>query len=68
MAIGRIPGPIRHEPFSKLVPARTPGSLGRNDAADPNAPSLLGDTPGPQAMKDHEEPFANSALTSIPYT
>lgn len=36
---------------------RTPGTLGRNDSADPNTPSwLTGDTPGPLGINDHADP------------
>jgi hypothetical protein len=38
-------------------PARTPGSLGINDAADPTRFSHLGDTPGPLGWNDHASPF-----------
>jgi hypothetical protein len=37
------------------VPARTPGSLGINDHADPNVTSLLGDTPGVLGHNDHAD-------------
>jgi len=66
MAGSRTPGPTRHDPFSKLVAARTPGPLGRNDAADPNALALLGDTSSPLGVNDHAEPFANKAGQDFP--
>jgi hypothetical protein len=43
----RKPGPENHNPFSPLLPPETPGPLGRNDAGDPDAKSLLGNMPGP---------------------
>src|SRR5687767_12804435 len=66
MAGSRIPGPTHYNPFSKLLPSRTPGPLGRNDAADPTAPSRPGDTFGPLGVKDYAEPMGNSALGAIP--
>lgn len=41
---------LDHTLFPKICPARTPGSLGINDHADPNAWSFLGDTPGPVGL------------------
>jgi hypothetical protein len=35
------------------VPSRTPGPLGKNDAADPTITAQLGDTPGPLGLNDH---------------
>ena len=58
MAGSRIPGPICHDPFSKYPPARTPGPLGSNDAADPNMPAGVGDTPGSLGVNDHGELIA----------
>jgi hypothetical protein len=52
MAASRNPGPISHDPFSVFVPARTPGSLGVNDAADPDAYATPGDTPVPVGMNN----------------
>ncbi|HEU0177523.1 MAG TPA: hypothetical protein VFV58_24945 [Blastocatellia bacterium] len=66
MAGSRTPGPTRHDPFSKRVTARTPGPLGRNDAADPNALALLGDTSSSLGVKDHAEPFAYKAGQDFP--
>lgn len=37
------------------APARTPGPLGVNDAADPNIPALRGDSPGSLGFNDHAE-------------
>jgi hypothetical protein len=50
--MSRYPGPETNDPYSMLPPPRTPGSLGRNDAADPNIIALLGDTPGPLGVHD----------------
>ena len=41
---------------SPVLPARTPGSLGYNDAGDPNVTALLGDTPGSVGSNDHGDP------------
>src|ERR1039457_3750525 len=51
--MSRIPGPTFHHPFSRTVPPRTPGILGRNDAGDPHAKAQLGDTPGSLGVNDH---------------
>lgn len=56
MAESRKSGP-RNPPFGICrVPARSPGILGYNDAADPNQFSLLGDTPGPLGSNDYASP------------
>jgi hypothetical protein len=50
MAGSRSPGSVgteRKATASRKFPPRTPGPLGRNDAADPNVKSHHGDTPGP---------------------
>lgn len=39
-----------------LIPARTPGTLGRLDAADPDVRTCSGDTPGSLGLRDHAEP------------
>ena len=39
-----------------LIPARTPGTLGRLDAADPDARACSGDTPGSLGVRDHGDP------------
>lgn len=53
--MSRIHWPLGYDPFSPS--ALTPGSLGHNDAADPDKPkSLLGDTPGPLGIFDHGDP------------
>jgi len=54
----RIAGPTGKNPFA-MAP-RTPGPLGINDAASPDAPdALLGDTPGSLGVNDHAEALAN---------
>jgi hypothetical protein len=49
---GCRPGPASHNPFSRFGAPRTPGPLGRYDAADPNWLSCRGDTPGPLGLND----------------
>lgn len=50
--MSRLPHPFGGEPFRPAN--RTPGSLGRNDAANPDRhPSLYGDTPGSLGRSDH---------------
>jgi hypothetical protein len=46
------PGPISHDPFSALLPAQTPGTLGVRDRADPNANAQPGNTPGSTGIND----------------
>ena len=48
----RPPVPPKHDPSSPVVPPRTPGPLGRNDAADPNIAAAPGDTPRPLGVYD----------------
>jgi hypothetical protein len=52
MGGGRRPGPVNDDPFSGFIPQRTPGPLGRNDAADPGALTLRGNTPGSLGVHD----------------
>jgi hypothetical protein len=47
--------------FSTLFPPRTPGSLGRQDAADPNVSAKPGDTPGSLGKNDHAMAMAHPA-------
>jgi hypothetical protein len=49
---GSSPGPTNHNPFSSFGAPRTPGPLGRNDAADPDTLTLRGDTPGSLGLND----------------
>jgi Bacterial toxin homologue of phage lysozyme, C-term len=56
MADSRIPGTIGATTSPLAVPARTPGPLGKNDAADPTVTARLGDTPGSLGVKDHADP------------
>lgn len=44
--MSRKPGPESLDPTMRWCPARTPGPLGRNDAADPGVSAFPGDTPG----------------------
>ncbi len=60
--MSRIPGPTQHDIFSGLLPARTPSPLGHRDAAAPNTPAQLGDTPGSVGSKDGAARLANPAL------
>jgi hypothetical protein len=54
MAHSRRPGPLC---VTRFPPPRTPGALGRNDAAAPDAhPLILGDTPGPLGLRDWADP------------
>lgn len=50
--MARPPGVVSHDPFSPSLPPRTPGTLGLNDAADPNAWAEGGDTPGTTGIND----------------
>jgi hypothetical protein len=52
MGGGRRRGPANYDPFSRFFPPRTPGTLGRNDAGDPGAFTLRGDTPGSLGLND----------------
>jgi muramidase (phage lysozyme) len=57
MAKSRIPGPEGLDyDFSGVLPSRTPGPLGYNDAADPSVRAYLGDTPGPTGFNDAWDP------------
>ena len=49
--MSRVPGPTQHDAFAERVPARTPGTLGSKDAADPDAYAEAGDIPGPLGVK-----------------
>ncbi len=52
MANSTAPGTLGKDAPDTLVPARTPGPLGVNDAADPNARAAPGDTPGALGIND----------------
>jgi hypothetical protein len=54
------PGPQGRDPHSPLLPARTPGTLGVRDAAEPGALAELGDTPGPVGWNDGAVRHASS--------
>src|SRR6476660_4909851 len=65
MAGSRHPNPFGLGPLSldfEFLPSRTPGCLGINDAADPDARCALGDTPGPLGIFDHADPTAKHLL------
>ncbi|HEX7687132.1 MAG TPA: pesticin C-terminus-like muramidase [Burkholderiaceae bacterium] len=64
MADTRVPG-VQGQPASPIaVPARTPGPLGRNDAADPNTTARLGDTPGTSGVNDSHAPSLPAATAA----
>jgi hypothetical protein len=48
----RRPGPTNQNPFSRFKAPRTPGPLGRNDAADPETLTSRGETPGSLGLND----------------
>src|SRR5579864_4958248 len=54
MSSSRQPGPTQVPALVGVCPARTPGSLGRNDQSDPNVISLQGDTCGPTGINDYQ--------------
>jgi hypothetical protein len=56
MAESRKPGPLTPPLGSCSIPSRTPGSLGKNDQADPDLTTLLGNTPGPVGVCDWADP------------
>ena len=39
-------------PVPGVLPAGTPGPMGRNDASDPSTTAMFGDTPGPLGRND----------------
>lgn len=51
--MSRIHGPTNHDPSKSGVAARSPGTLGRLDAADPSGIARLGDTPGTLGVNDY---------------
>lgn len=55
MASSRTPR-IALDDVGNIAASRTPGPLGRNDAASPQIRGLLGDTPGPLGINDHGDP------------
>lgn len=56
--MSRPPISQTRDPFQR--PSRTPGSLGCNDAADPNGNFDLGDTPGSLGRNDCADPNSES--------
>jgi hypothetical protein len=73
MAGTSAPRTARQPPAPHILPARTPGSLGRNDQADPTVVASQGDTPGPAGIGDHYPPRvlrsgpAAQSATPVPY-
>jgi len=63
--MSRKPGPQGHDPYSPLLPARTPGPLGVGDAPEPGAHAELGDTPGALGVNDGAERLARGALRFV---
>jgi len=63
MANSYIPGPTGTDSLL-VLPARTPGPLGHNDAGDPDVTTQLGDTPGPVGLNDHGDPSLPTATAS----
>ena len=64
MGRSRMPGSQGSDDVCRadISPARTPGSLGIDDHADPAAWSWLGDTPGPLGVNDLATPLVCTAL------
>ena len=60
--MSRTSGPECHDPSSPLLPPRTPGPLGRSDAADPSARARRGDTPGSLGVNDGAAGLCGPAL------
>lgn len=60
--MSRFPGPQNLDRSLGLVPPRTPGPLGVNDAADPSAHAHPGDTPGPLGVNDGAARLAGPAM------
>ncbi len=55
---------LRRDPFAP--PTLTPGPLGHNDSAAPNARrTLVGDTPGPLGMNDHADPRTKTDTSTL---
>jgi hypothetical protein len=65
MGRSRSPGPTSHQGYDGALPAKTPGSLGISDQADPNVLALQGDTPGPTGVGDFEPPRILTAGVSL---
>lgn len=75
MANSRHPGVAGHLHPARVVPSRTPGSLGRHDAAQPDFFAFQGDTPGPlgtngdsaaaQAVCRAPNPFENFSTVQV---
>jgi len=65
--MGCHPGPTNHNPFSRLGAPRTPGPLGRNDAADPGTMACRGETPGTLGLNDDALVETSSLLDPMDY-
>lgn len=63
--MSRLPGSTQHDAFAQRLPARTPGVLGCNDAADPGACAEAGDTPGPLGVNDSASLLADAESASL---
>ena len=63
--MSRYPGPENNDPFSPLLPPRSPGSLGKRDAADPDTRVHLGDTPGPVGVNDGAASCAHGGRPTV---
>lgn len=63
MAGTRPQGPLQWHPFACVPPSRTPGSLGRRDAADPDSGFSVGDSPGPVGCNDMSALLGNARLS-----
>jgi hypothetical protein len=56
VAHSRKPGSLGTTAPLGVLPARTPGPLGKNDHPDPNSLAVVGDSPGPLGRNDHVSP------------
>lgn len=62
MADSKVPSALGRNPNTPSP--RTPGPLGKNDAADPNLKIAAGDTPGPLGVNDHATPRMGGATAT----
>ena len=58
-------GPECKDPLSPVLPARTPGCLGRNDAGDPSVNACAGDTPGSLGVNDGAAQLCGPAMPKV---
>jgi len=61
MGHSRVPGALSSGLDPVCLPARTPATLGLNDAADPTANARRGDTPGSLGSNDGADPNSDMA-------